>query len=402
MPTAVTTVDTAPGRRRIPVQTWAAVVAFTALWIALGSLIVPTARHHDFLNLYTGGSLALQSNFHHLHSPATQLDLERKLVPGMPVLVPFVRPAFYALLLSPLGLVPFGTAFWIWISLQSALLLACWAWAFLRWGSDALIFGALYLPTALGIASGQDCVVMLAILIATYWLAERGEDFGAGAALGLGLMKFHLFLLWPVALVIQERWRMLIGASTAVLIESLISLRLSGSSGVVAYFQLLTDKNIERLNPSPELTVDVHGLAINLGVNNLPFRVSLVALVVVLVALACWRAPLWQWLSACSVGSLLVAPHVYGYDAALLLLPIWLTIFRSTDRWQRVAGTTVCTPIPFLMTLAGSPWAGATPVALLLFLISLTRNSGSERCASVGIPHQSREVAHIAEPHPLV
>lgn len=371
--TSLTPLDARAGLPRIPLQTWVAVLAFCLIWAGLGSVIVPGARKHDFLNIYTGASLALQGNFAHLHSPQVQLNRERQYVPALPTLVPFVRPPFYALILAPLALLPIGLAFWIWLALQSTLLFGCWAWALARWGPDALIFGALYLPTALGIASGQDCVVMLAILIATYALSEKGKPFTSGAILGLGLIKFHLFLLWPLALLIQKRWRMTLGACAAVAAESLVSLCLSGPSGIAEYFHLLRNKSIERLSPSPELMIDVHGMALNFGMSNLVVRGLLVGLVILLVAAACWEAPLWKWMAAASTGSLLVAPHVYGYDAGLLLVSIWLAIFMSTDKWTRIAATLICTPIPFLLNLAGTPWAAATPIALLLFLVSLTR-----------------------------
>ena len=396
MATALLTTHDRTRGPRIPLQAWVAVLAFCLIWIGLGSVIVPGARKHDFLNLYTGASLALGGNFAHLHSPQVQLDRERRFVPELPTLVPFVRPPFYALLLAPLALLPFGMAFWIWIAVQSGLLFGCWAWALFRWGADALIFGALYLPTALGIASGQDCVLILAILIGTYSLAEKGNHFASGAALGLGLIKFHLFLLWPLALLIQRRWRMLLGACAAVAAEFLVSLWLSGWSGLVEYFQLLRNKNIERLSPSPELMIDVHGLALNFRMDNPVVRGLLVGAVILLVAAACRRAPLWQCMAAASVGSLLVPPHVYGYDAGLLLLSIWLAIFMSTHKWTRIAALLVCTPIPFLMNLAGTPWAAATPIALLLFLITLSRKS------EPGVPHVSREIPSLAESHPLV
>jgi hypothetical protein len=375
--TSLTTPDSRVRMPRIPLQTWAAVLGFCLIWVALGSIIVPGARKHDFLNLYTGASLALDGNFANLHSPQVQLDRERQFVPSLPTLVPFVRPPFYALLLAPLALLPFGIAFWVWLAVQCALLFGCWSWALSRWGPDALIFGALYLPTALGIASGQDCIVMLAILIATYALSEKGNHFASGAALGLGLIKFHLFLLWPLALLIQKRWRMMLGACAVVAAESLVSLWLSGTSGIAEYFHLLRNKDIERLSPSPELMINVHGLAINFSMDHLVWRGLLVGVVILLVAAACWRAPLWQWIAAASAGSLLVPPHVYGYDASLLLLSIWLAIFMSPGKWSRLAATLICTPIPFLMNLAGTPWAAATPIAVLLFLASLTRKSDS-------------------------
>jgi hypothetical protein len=385
--------------RRVGLQTWAAVLGFSILWIAFGSQIVPGARKHDFLNLYTGASLALEGNFAHMHSPQVQLARERQFVPALDALVPFVRLPFYALLLAPLALVPFGPAFWVWLAFQSAILIGCWIWAFRRWGPDALVFGALYLPTALGIAHGQDCVLMLAIVIAAYSLADRQNDFGSGAALGLGLIKFHLFLLWPLAIVIQKRWRMLLGACATVAAELLLSLLLAGPNGLAEYYQLLRKKDIEHLNPSPELMINVHSMAINFGADNWIARGLLVAAVIVLVALACRRTPLWRWVAAASTGSLLVPPHVYGYDAGLLLASIWLAIFVATDKRTRIAATLICTPIPYLMTLAGTPWAATTPVALLLFLAILALRNLPKRTpkspALFGIPS-----ARKAESHP--
>ncbi len=361
--------------RRIPLTTWAAMFGFSVLWVALGSQIVPGARKHDFLNLYTGASLALDGNFAHMHSPQVQLERERRFVPELKVLVPFVRLPFYALLLAPLALVPFGPAFWVWVSVQSAILAGCWIWAFRRWGPDALIFGALYLPTALGIAHGQDCVVMLALVIAAYALADKGSHIAGGMAVGAGLIKFHLFLLWPLALLVQKRWRMAMGACLMVLAELGVSLALAGRAGLEQYFELLRKKDIERLNPSPELMINVHSLAINFGAGTLLVRGLLVAVVVGLVVFTCWRASWWLCVAAASIGSLLVAPHVYGYDAGLLLVSIWLAIFVCRDKWTRIVATLACTPIPFLMTLAGTPWAATTPVVLLVFLICLARTS---------------------------
>jgi len=397
-------------RRRIPLETCVAVLAFCILWIALGSRIVPVARRHDFLNLYTGASMALRGDFAHLHSPVAQFEQERRLVPDLPVLVPFVRPPLYALLLAPLALLPYGVAFWVWLTFQSLLLFGCWAWAFFRWGPDALIFGALFLPTALGIASGQDCVVLLVLVIATYSLSEKGHPLGSGLALGLGLIKFHLFLLWPVALIVQKRWRMLLGSCIALTAELAVSLCLSGPTGLRTYFDLLRNKNIERLSPSPELMINVHSLVLNLGISSLVVRACFIALVAVLVIAASRHAPLWRWIAAASLGSLLIPPHVYGYDAALLLLPLWLAIFCSADRWTRTIAALVATPLPYLANLAGGPWAAAAPLSLLVFLAILCRPGPKENAPAAprsvsgenSVPDICREVPRLAETHPLV
>lgn len=363
--------DARASRRTVPLYAVLAVMAFCTFWILLGSILVPGARFHDFLNLYAGASLARDGVFASMHSPEVQLQREREYAPELPEVVPFVRPPFYALLLAPLAWVPFGPAFWAWIAVQSAVLIGAWIWAFRRWGADALIFGSMYLPTALGIAHGQDCVLIAWIVLGVYALARRERHFWSGAVLGLGLIKFHLLLLWPLALLIQKRWRMMAGACAAATVELLVSLALAGPAGMGRYFALLRMTDLRRLSPSPELMINVRGLALNLGIDSAAITGALTFAVVVLTIAACWRAPLWRWVAAASAGSLLAVPHVYGYDAGLMLIPLLLVMFESGLKGPRIAATVLLTPLPLLLGLAGAPWAAATPLALLAFLSSL-------------------------------
>jgi hypothetical protein len=161
--------------------------------------------------------------------------------------------------------------------------------------------------------------------------------------------------------------------------EVLISLALAGPAGIAKYFRLLRMSDLRHLSPSPELMINVRGLAVNLGIDSGLESVAvtglLTAAAVILTAVACWRAPLWRCIAAASAGSLLVVPHVYGYDAALLLAGLWLAIFESGDpgaaRWSRIAATVLLTPLPLLLGLAGPPWSAATPLAMLAFLATL-------------------------------
>ena len=87
-----------PGlNQRVPLYAVLAVLAFCAFWTLLGSILVPGARLHDFLNLYTGASLARDGAFAGMHAPEVQLQREQEYAPQLKELVPFVRPPFYAL-----------------------------------------------------------------------------------------------------------------------------------------------------------------------------------------------------------------------------------------------------------------------------------------------------------------
>lgn len=357
--------------RRVPVFVWVVVLAFSLVWISMGSLITPGAKKHDFLNLYTGASLALDGKFAEMHDVDVQLQREREFVPSTDALVPFVRPSFYALLLAPLALIPYAAAFWVWIVSQSALLLACWIWGYRRFGPNALVFAAFSLPGPLGIASGQDCVILLAIFILAFELKDRGKAGLSGAVLALMLIKFHLILLWPVALLLQRRWKMLGGFCAAAAVEAGLSLALGGTEGARSYVALLRNKSLDHLSPSKELMISFQGLAENLSIDSAVAIGAIILAIFLIFAFAVYKAPLWKMFAVTAVASLLVAPHVYGYDATLLLLPFLLTIFHSQLPGARIAATLLCTPLPFGFALAGKPYAAVSSASLVVLLVLL-------------------------------
>jgi hypothetical protein len=364
---------------RVPVSTGLIVLGMSVLWVMLGSRTIDAARSHDFLNIYSGASLALEGRFADLHDPEVQLEREHRIFPALGTLVPFVRPSFYAAILAPLALLKYNTAFVVWIALQSALLIGCWIWGWWKFGANALVFGAMFLPAPLGIGVGQDCVVLLALLIAAFELAERDRPFASGVVLAMMLVKFHLVLLWPLALLLNRRWRMLAGFCAAATIEVAISLALGGIRGAETYVALLRNKSLDRLSPSPELMISQQGLTTNLDISATWAIGLIIAVVIVIFAIAVRAAPVWRVFALASVASLIIVPHVYGYDATLLLLPIWLTIFRSQRTPSKIAATLLATPIPFGMALAGKPYAVTASASLVVFLVLLAWESFTER-----------------------
>jgi len=356
---------------RPPAFVWVVALGMCAVWIAFGSRTLAAARAHDFLNIYTGASLALDGRFADLHDTTVQLERERRYVP-VQSLVPFVRPAFYAAILAPLALFPYNTAFAIWIAIQSLLLIACWIWAWRRFGPEALVFGTLFLPPPLGIATGQDCVVLLAIFILAYELIESNRPAAGGAVLALLLIKFHLVLLWPVALLLQRRWRILGGFCAMAAAEIISSLALGGRHGAELYIALLRNKSLDHLSPSPELMISYQGLAANLDITATWAIAAILIAIIVIFLTAITRAPLWRTFCLTALASLLIVPHVYAYDATLLLLPIWLTIFKSVHPPSRIAATLFSTPIPFGFALADKPWAVVSSASMIILFLILS------------------------------
>jgi hypothetical protein len=365
---------------RVPLSVWVVVGSMALLWMALGSRILPAARSHDFLNLYTGASLALEGRFPELHRVDVQLTQERRIFPQLGSLVPFVRPTFYALLLAPLALLPYNAAFTAWITFQSILLIGCFVWALRRFGPNALVFAAFYLPAPLGISAGQDCVEMLLIFILAYELLDRRKPFASGAALAVMLIKFHLILLWPLALLLQRRWRMLAGFCGMAAVEVAASLLLGGIQGAQSYIVLLRNKSLDRLSPSPEMMISSEGFLSNFNIDSGWVGYALVLGVLVVFLWAIRKAPVWRMFALTALASLFIVPHVYAYDGTLLLLPIWLLIFESVSPITRIAATLFSTPIPFGSALAGKPFAVISSASLLTLtlIVAFERSESGE------------------------
>ncbi len=382
MKTAAPSTPTGEQRaKRIPVTTLVIVVIFCGFWVVQGALVYFKARHHDFLSFYTGSTLVRQASAEDLYDQELQFRTQQELVPTNSELIPFIRPVYYALLLVPLSLLSFGTAFWAWLGLQAIVLFLCWGWAARKFGSDALILGAMYFPAAVGITHAQDSSFMLAIVIGAYALEERGRSFWSGVVLGLGLIKFHLFLLVPLVVLFQRRYRMLVGFIATGVVAGLSFVVLAGFEGVTRYATLLSSGELKWLSPAPQLMINLRGVTANLGGNSTLFWVILVGLVVGLVVIASRGAPFWRWLSAAITGSVLVAPHGYAYDAAILLLPIWMLLFISRSRLSRVTALLLATPLPFFTLMAGPPWSVLPALLVIMLLFALARESHLERRA---------------------
>ena len=158
----------------------------------------------DFLGLHIGGLMVREGNAAHLYDTGAIWARELQILPDLNGIRMYVRSPFYALILSPLTILPLWPAFVLEMSLFYIALLACWVWVASRFGPDSLIWSSVYYPAAIGTAFGQDCVVLLVTLILSYIWLEKNGLFRAGLLLGIGLFKFHLIVLFPLVLLMHR------------------------------------------------------------------------------------------------------------------------------------------------------------------------------------------------------
>ena len=168
---------------------------------------------------------------------------------------------------------------------------------------------------------------------------------------------------------------MLLGFGAAAIVEVLLCALLSGIHGMQLYAELLTSRYIKALSPLPALMINLYAIGENLNIDSPVLSGALAVLTLALTGIAVWKAPYWRSLAAAVAGSLLVAPHVFRYDASFLLLPLWLVMFVSKSSFSRFAALALVVPIPYFIAIFGKPYGAVPPLAILVFLIALAREN---------------------------
>ncbi len=340
---------------------WLLAGVFALLSIYAGALTLHQGRVHEFQYRYGAARLVIEGRNGELYGSS----LEAGPLHGLP----YDRPAVAVLFYVPFALLPPDTAFALHTALWIVLLAGCWAWGCRTFGPFAVLLASMFIPATLGLASAQDCVLYLALSIWSYSLAGRERPFRAGVALGLMALKFHLVLLWPVALVVQRRWRMLAGFAVTSSLLAAGSVALVGISGTRAYIGLLLKPS--PVSPSPDFMISFPGLLMNLGIESVAVAAILAVAIFGVFLWGVRQATLAGLYAVTTAASLALMPHAYGYDAARLLLPIWLAFFYSTWRVVRTAAVLMATPLVYSFTLLGRPWAAVGAIATLTFLMLL-------------------------------
>ncbi|MFN7920858.1 MAG: glycosyltransferase family 87 protein [Bryobacteraceae bacterium] len=248
-------------------------------YIGLSAAMSTGSMYHDYLGRYTEGALVLEGKASQLYDLQAEREVQLRLGSKARYLIPCTRPAFYALLMSPLGLMSVPTGYWVWVLAQSIGAIAAWIWARRRLGWGAASAVALFLPLGQGILGGQDNGFVLALMLAAFVQLERGRHASAGALVAMTLFKSHLLLLLPVAMLLGQRWRMLGGYTAVAAIEVLISAVMASPR---SYIELLTRKDLDRLSPGTFSMPNVYAILENLGADHVLLKLACAALIAVL------------------------------------------------------------------------------------------------------------------------
>ncbi len=355
-------------------------------------------QNFDFAGCYAPGLISRQYGAAKVYDLQKQIQVQRDTL-GRTEFLLYAYPPFHVLLFSQLARFSYAQAYVIWGIVNVAL------WIFFAYlmrphapiPHDPLRYFMLcflFMPAWANLVLGQNSLILLVLYTLTFICLKRRQDYLAGMFLGLGLLKYHLVLPFALICLLRGKWRMMAGFGLTGSVLALLSFATVGSAGMLSYVHLLQNIARNPANPAYEsfnarhIMPTVRGLfAALLGPGVSPGWINALAALASsgLVLFTAWR---WRredrqgesdsmglMFAAALAVSLVVTPHLYTYDLALML-PVMLLMFnsprwRNDASWRRVltvAAVILYAPLYPLLFLHGASYL-LVPI-LLVFALS--------------------------------
>jgi arabinofuranan 3-O-arabinosyltransferase len=358
-------------------------------WI-VGSTGLPI--YTDFAVFWAAGMQTLHGNPAALYDSGEFMKVQAALFPPGDAFYPSwpSYPPTFLLVLAPLALLPYRSAFITW---DMVTLLGCIAVVFLIVRRRAAIALALASPfTAWNFIAAQNGFLTASLLGASLLFLDR-RPVMAGAFIGCLTYKPQFGILFPVALIASHQWRAIASAGVTVALLAAGSVTLFGAELWAGFPYGLAAQGELNLLAGPESNwgylQSPYGLIRSLhGPANLAWLVQgLVTLGGAVIVWIVWRSRVCYELKAAilSAAALLATPYAFAYDIAAIVIP---AAFLASDQLKRglLHGEKTMwivmfgAPLAVLATLgdnAGGTTFGGTPVCLfaafLLFCVILRR-----------------------------
>ena len=354
---------------------------FAALVLLLGAVVWsyrgPLTEKTDFSVTYIGSRIVHDGNGAKLYDLQEQERVRSSLLRNAEPLI-YEHPPFEAFLLSPLGGLPYRTAYLIWgcINVLIWLSLPLLLRPYFPAPEDEvsyLVLWLLFAPLGIALYQGQSSLLLVLLYAVAFIQLVHGREFSAGIFVGLGLFKFQFVIPFALIFVLRRKWKFVAGFGISTTLLAGISFLAVGTEGVIGYVKLLRAVASNPINRSYGASVDmatVQGLVQSLltGVTTPAIVGFLVAVLSLgLIGLAAWRwnvaeqkdprQSLDLLFAAAVVVSLVTGFHMFTHDLSPMILAMMLA-YRSVQRSSQAVRRAL---IIFLIVL----WIPVTYFALI-------------------------------------
>jgi Glycosyltransferase family 87 len=366
----------------------------------------------DFPHFYCAARMLADGQGHRLFDSDLQREYQSRYAGRIGTL--YTHPPFEAVLYLAISWLPlrYSYLFWSVLSMALAALNArflsrerLWPWNWRTLFAASLMF----VPLLICVLQGQDSVLLLLLIVATFIALRRGRGFTAGCWLGLGLFKFQIVLPMAVILALSQsktvRNGFIKGFSLIALALAGISVAISGWTVLTAYPMFLLHFSKESLGGIvPRAMANFRGLtslALGSAEPHLAiFLIGTLSLAAFGLTIFAWRgtgmrplsclepdqAEKWERkfdrdFAATVIFALLVSYHLNPSDMTIVLLPMILLlrdVRRAPDmpqksaRWM-ILGLSAFLLLPPLHLLAlrahGYAFVSLPVIALFIVLV---------------------------------
>ena len=348
-----------------------ALLLATIAWaIDLGATAMPgaylptgQAKWTDFVHFYTLGTIARTGPIGLLYDEVGQHARQAMLLPAyaQDFFRPDTYPPLLALVFAPYSRLPYAMAGLAWAATTMVAYLACVLLIRRRSGPDSplrdrgfvLRVALAFPPVWFLFLHGQTTILPFLSFACAWFALERRHAFLAGLAIGTIALKPQLGIAIAVAAMASAEWRIVAGAVTSVALQAAITVGLFGTAILRGYVDtaIVVAHTAHIAEVKPYLQHSLRVLATLAPTPLVPVLLVAASAVVLIAVCAVWRAN-GDWrvrMGTVIIGTVLVDPHLYVYDAILLVLAgLWLgdVVGFETWFWQRVYWMTVTLFVP--------------------------------------------------------
>ena len=326
----------------------------------------------DFVAFYTAGRMALAGDAVQVYDWARHHALAEALIGPFVERLPWLNPPHFLLVVTPFAALPFGPSMLAWVGATLAVYAATigrivgtsWGW-----------LAAVAFPGAVINAASGQAGLLNAALLGGGLLLLPARPLAAGMLFGALTVKPQLGLLIPLALVAGGHWRAVSSAAAT-------TVALAGLSAAI-FSPAIWENFLGSLAGTGDAVIgqgltgfgkmqSVYGLVrhLGLGAEMAWAATAVVSLAVAALVVVVWRgrAPFELKAALIAVGTLLVQPYVFIYDAAILAVALAFLVRHALARgfldYEALGMVAVCLPLVQALRMA-------QPLGLLSGLIVL-------------------------------
>lgn len=393
-------------------------VAISAVFLFLIVVGVAAYSHPekaDFAVPYTGGYILQYGDASKVYDLDEQRRVQEELLNRKGLLLdPY--PPFHAVLFAPLTRLGYRRAYVTWGAINILLWLIFQHLARRHAGfriqpARYLMLCSLYFPLWLALEQGQLSLLLLLSFVLCYMYLKDGQDYAAGFALCLGLLKFQAVLPLVIIFTLRRKWKLIAGFVAAAALLGLLSVISLGPSGVLSYLNLLVDIAKHPSNPAyvtikPWNMPTIRGFVA--GVLRESALQSWIAALSVILSICLILFTTWRWeqeeqkgdrarfdlmFAAGLAVSLVTAPYLHLHDLTPMLLAVILVM--ASPQWSEkprerrmlilVIAILYVTPLYYLLLLRREALYVLAPVLVFFALaaMALGRKRAQQAAGSV-------------------